>query len=78
MEMLVECKKILDIQFSPAGYNIVINIGEAADQRVMHCHVHIIPRYFGDTDNPPGGIRGIVLGETEPAVQRNIGDFLQK
>jgi len=76
--MLVECKKILDITFSPLGYNIVINIGEAADQRVMHCHVHIIPRYFGATDNPPGGIRGIVLGETEPAVQRNIGDILQE
>jgi diadenosine tetraphosphate (Ap4A) HIT family hydrolase len=60
-EMLTGCKKILDKKFSPAGYNIVINIGEAADQRVMHCHVHIIPRYSGDTDNPPGGIRGIIF-----------------
>jgi len=65
MEMLVECKKILDTKFLPAGYNIVINIGEAADQKVMHCHVHIIPRYSGNTTNPPGGIRGIVLGEPE-------------
>jgi diadenosine tetraphosphate (Ap4A) HIT family hydrolase len=67
-EMLFECKKILDTKFSPAGYNIVINIGEAADQRVMHCHVHLIPRYSGDTDNPPGGIRGIVLKERERVV----------
>jgi diadenosine tetraphosphate (Ap4A) HIT family hydrolase len=65
-EMLIECKKILDTKFSPSGYNIVINIGEAADQKVMHCHVHIIPRYSGDTKNPPGGIRGIVFGEPEP------------
>jgi len=63
--MLVECKKILDTKFSPAGYNIVINIGEGADQKVMHCHVHIIPRYSCNTTNPHGGIRGIVLGETE-------------
>jgi len=62
-EMLFACRKILDTQFSPAGYNIVINIGEAADQRVMHCHVHIIPRYPDPADNPPGGIRGIILGE---------------
>jgi len=66
--MLIECKKILDTKFSPAGYNIVINIGEAADQKVMHCHVHMIPRYSNDTDNPPGGIRGIVLKEPERVV----------
>jgi len=62
-EMLEGCKKMLDAKFTPAGYNIVINIGEAAEQKVMHCHVHIIPRYSGNTDNPPGGIRGIILGE---------------
>lgn len=59
--MLIGCKQILDGKFSPEGYNIVINCGEAADQRVMHCHVHIIPRYAGDNDNPPGGIRGFVF-----------------
>lgn len=62
-EMLEGCKKILDAKFTPAGYNIVINIGEAAEQKVMHCHVHIIPRYSENTHNPPGGIRGIILGE---------------
>ncbi|MDO9035622.1 MAG: HIT family protein [Methanoregula sp.] len=67
-EMLIECKKILDAEFLPAGYNIVINIGEAADQKVMHCHVHMIPRYSSDTDNTAGGIRGIVLQEPERVV----------
>jgi diadenosine tetraphosphate (Ap4A) HIT family hydrolase len=67
-EMLFECKKILDTKFSPAGYNIVINIGEAADQRVMHCHIHIIPRYSTDAENPPGGIRGIVLERPERVI----------
>ena len=64
-EILVKCKKILDGKFSPQGYNIVINIGEAADQRVMHCHVHLIPRYVGDIRTPPGSIRDIVLGKLE-------------
>ena len=62
-EILFACREILDAEFSPAGYNIVINIGEAADQKVMHCHVHIIPRYPDPADNPPGGIRGIILKE---------------
>lgn len=64
-EMLFTGRKILDAKFTPAGYNIVINIGEAADQRVMHCHVHMIPRYFSPADNPPGGIQGIILGKPE-------------
>jgi len=62
-EMLFACRKFLDTKFTPAGYNIVINIGEAADQKVMHCHVHIIPRYPDPAGNPPGGIREIVLKE---------------
>lgn len=31
------------------GYNIVQNNGEAAGQTVFHFHMHIIPRYEGDT-----------------------------
>jgi len=64
-EMLTEGKRILDHRFSPSGYNIVINCGSAADQAVMHCHVHLIPRYAGDPDHPPGGIRGFVMDRCE-------------
>lgn len=31
------------------GYNIVQNNGEAAGQTVFHFHMHLIPRYQGDT-----------------------------
>ena len=33
------------------GYNIVQNNGEVAGQTVFHFHMHIIPRYKGDTAN---------------------------
>lgn len=62
-EMLIECRKILERQFSPDGYHIVINVGEAAEQKVMHCHVHMIPRYLGKPNDPPGGIRQFILGD---------------
>jgi diadenosine tetraphosphate (Ap4A) HIT family hydrolase len=26
----------------------------------MHCHCHVIPRHAGDTDNPRGGVRGVI------------------
>ena len=32
----------------------------AAGQSVIHCHVHVIPRYAGDIDHPRGGIRGVI------------------
>lgn len=50
-------KKYLDRLYEPDGYNIGINCGEAAGQTVFHLHIHIIPRYEGDVENPRGGIR---------------------
>lgn len=26
----------------------------------MHVHMHLIPRYKGDVENPRGGIRGVI------------------
>jgi diadenosine tetraphosphate (Ap4A) HIT family hydrolase len=44
----------------PAGWNVGINVGAAAGQTVMHVHVHLIPRYAGDVDEPAGGVRGVI------------------
>lgn len=51
-------KKYIDDKFKPDAYNIGINIGEVAGQTVMHVHMHIIPRYKGDIEDPTGGVRG--------------------
>ena len=53
-------KNIIEKDRKPDGYNIGMNCGEAAGQTVMHFHCHVIPRYFGDMDNPRGGIRHCV------------------
>ena len=42
------------------GFNIGINSGEAAGQSIMHCHIHLIPRRYGDVENPQGGVRGVI------------------
>ncbi len=44
----------------PDGYNVGFNVGEAAGQTVMHLHLHVIPRFDGDIDDPRGGIRGAI------------------
>jgi diadenosine tetraphosphate (Ap4A) HIT family hydrolase len=44
----------------PDGFNLGINVGEAAGQTVYHVHLHLIPRYRGDVPNPRGGVRGVI------------------
>ena len=55
-----DIKDILDNKFHPDGYNIGCNCGEAAGQTINHFHLHIIPRYKGDCENPRGGVRGVI------------------
>lgn len=47
-------------KYAPSGFNIGLNDGEAAGQTVMHCHIHLIPRYPGDMPDPRGGVRWII------------------
>ena len=53
----------------PDGYNIGINVGAAAGQTVMHLHVHVIPRYAGDVEDPRGGVRHVIPGRGNYVVQ---------
>ena len=53
-------KDILQKKFNPDGFNIGINVNEAAGQTIWHSHIHIIPRYDGDVENPRGGVRGVI------------------
>lgn len=53
-------KRHLEGKFKPDGYNVGLNCGETAGQTVMHCHLHLIPRYAGDMKDPRGGVRGVI------------------
>ena len=59
LKLLDEMKAKLDREHKPDGYNIGINNGAAAGQTVMHLHLHLIPRYAGDTADARGGVRWI-------------------
>jgi len=58
--LLDEAKQYLANKYSPDGYNAGVNVGEAAGQTVMHVHLHLIPRFQGDTPDPRGGVRGVI------------------
>nr|WP_153822551.1 DEAD/DEAH box helicase family protein [Polyangium spumosum] len=69
-QLVDEVKRKIDAELSPDGYNIGINAGEAAGQTVMHMHVHVIPRYRGDVDDPRGGVRHVIPGKGNYLEQR--------
>lgn len=59
-KLLDEAKPLLDEKYHPDGYNIGMNCQMVAGQSIMHLHIHLIPRYIGDTPSPKGGIRGVI------------------
>lgn len=59
-QLINKTKKLLDKKYTPDGYNIGINDGEAAGRTIHHLHIHLIPRYRGDVKDPRGGIRCVV------------------
>lgn len=60
LNLLEQVKEELDIELSPDGYNVGFNLGRAAGQTVGHLHMHVIPRYEGDVDDPTGGVRLVI------------------
>lgn len=52
------------------GYNVGMNVGEAAGQTVPWPHVHLIPRRKGDCENPAGGVRNVIPGKGDYKGQK--------
>ncbi len=59
-ELVETVKRQLDASHKPDGYNVGFNSGHAAGQTVDHLHIHVIPRYTGDVDDPRGGVRFVI------------------
>jgi diadenosine tetraphosphate (Ap4A) HIT family hydrolase len=60
IEAIERVKEIIEREHKPTAYNIGINSGRDAGQTVPHLHLHVIPRYRGDVEDPRGGIRNIL------------------
>ncbi len=58
-------KKIQDI-LKPDGFNIGINHGEFAGQTIPHLHVHIMPRFEGDSG---GSMHSVVSNPGDKSVE---------
>lgn len=59
-DALFRVKDIVKERHNPDGFNIGVNVGEHAGQTVFHVHMHLIPRFKGDVEDPKGGVRGVI------------------
>ena len=51
MDLAVRCMAVLREIYHPHGFNMGANIGEAAGAGILdHVHIHIVPRWVGDTN----------------------------
>lgn len=74
-ELMVTAKKavsILESIFHPEGYNIGINLGPVAGAGIPdHLHLHVVPRWKGDTNFMP------VVGQTK-VLNQSLSDTYKK
>lgn len=72
LDLLVRVKRSLNQALRPGGFNIGINEGRAAGAGVKgHLHVHVVPRWNGDTNFMP------VIGETK-VLAESLGSLYRK
>ena len=58
--LIDEVRSVIKRRFAPDGG---FNSGAAAGQTVSHFHLHVIPHYAGDVEDPRGGIRHVIPGK---------------
>ena len=66
-DLLKASVRILKASFHPHGFNIGMNIGKMGGAGEDHLHLHIVPRWAGDTNFMP------VIGKT-----KIISEYLEK
>ena len=74
MELVRRCQSALTRVMKPDGFNIGLNLGKVAGAGILdHVHVHIVPRWHGDTNFMP------VLASTTvlPEALIEVGDKLR-
>jgi ATP adenylyltransferase len=69
MHLLARCTGLLRRRLNAEGVNAGLNLGKASGGSVDHLHLHLVPRWTGDTNFMP------VLGGTKTLVEMLDGTW---
>ncbi|MCX6741516.1 MAG: HIT domain-containing protein [Candidatus Parcubacteria bacterium] len=71
MKLVNKTKMALDKKLKPHGYNIGMNIGRVGGAGFAgHVHIHIVPRWAGDTNFMPITANTKVVSESLDAMEK--------
>lgn len=71
MKLVVDVKEVLDKKLRPKGYNIGMNIGKISGAGFDgHLHIHIVPRWLGDTNFMPIVAGSKIISDSLEAMYR--------
>ena len=73
IDLLNETQELLSKTMGPEGFNIGINIGRAAGAGVKgHIHIHIVPRWLGDSNFMSVSASTKVISESLDALYNRL------
>lgn len=79
MELLKRCQTALAGAYNPEGFNVGMNLGKCAGAGVLeHYHLHIVPRWGGDTNYMTVFGETRVLAEELDRSYRRLLPFFQR
>ncbi len=71
-ESLIKAIKAIELEYSPHGFNVGMNLGKVAGAGIeQHMHIHVVPRWAGDTNYMP------VIGGTK-VIPESIEDTYER
>lgn len=79
IKILNSTKKLLDRVLKPDGYNIGINLSKEAGAGISgHLHIHIVPRFRGDTNFMPTLYDVKVISQSLDELYKQLNDAKSK
>lgn len=82
MIVVAQCiaRAIRRTELRAEGFNFILNAGRAAGQTVFHAHLHVVPRYDGDSgghgDKPRRRLPSDELAPVAAKIRAAVGDEL--